>query len=136
MARRIAVLEVDPGFDQKVINAVRKASLLNVYRRWYESLGKRKRSGEIIRQVPQSLFNQDTLKLYNSVLRDVKISDYGLDIKTDVSYAPYALAKFKQKGSLAPQGLFTLDRDDVSNLELFLLEEYEAVFQDIPDDLY
>jgi hypothetical protein len=158
MARRIAVLEVDPGFDQKVINAVRKASLLNVYRRWYEyyrpklkerfkegskttpyaesSLGKRKRSGEIIRQVPQSLFNQDTLKLYNSVIRDVKISDYGLDIKTDVSYAPYALAKFKQKGSLAPQGLFTLDRDDVSNLELFLLEEYESVFQDIPDDLY
>lgn len=155
---KVAVLEVDQGFDQKVISAVRKASLATVYRRWYSyyrpklkerfqegskttpyaesSLGRKKRSGEIIRQVPQSRFNQDTLALYNSVLRDVKISDYGLDIKTNVSYAPYALTKFREKGSLAPQGLFRLTPDDIGELELILLEEYESVFDEIPDDLY
>jgi hypothetical protein len=154
---RIPVKILDEGQALKIVQAVKRVGMLNVYSRWYEyyrpilkarfdegskttpyaesSLGKRKRSGEIIKQVPQSKFNQDTLKLYDSVTKDVKISNAGLDLETDVSYAPYALKHFTKKGSLAPDGLFKLTPDDIGTLELYLLEEYEDALGEIPDDL-
>jgi hypothetical protein len=154
---RIPVKVLDEGQALKIVQAVKRVGMLNVYSRWYEyyrpilkarfdegskttpyaesSLGKRKRSGEIIKQVPQSKFNQDTGALYDSVTKDVKISNTGLDIETNVSYAPYALKHFTKKGSLAPEGLFKISQDDVNALELYLIEEYEDALGEIPDDL-
>lgn len=154
---KIPVQVLDDGQALKIVQAVKRVGMLNVYSRWYEyyrpilkarfdegskttpyaesSLGKRKRSGEIIKQVPQSKFNQDTGALYDSVTKDVKISKTGLDIETDVSYAPYALKHFKEKGALAPDGLFKLMPDDIDALELYLLEEYEDALGEVPDDL-
>lgn len=148
----------DSEWAKRITDAVREQGMLNVYSKFYKyyrpilkerfdlgsrttpyepsSLGKRKRSGEIIRQVPTSLYNRDTDALYKSVMDDVKITDDGMEIKSDVSYAPYALGRFKQKGELAPDGVFKVSKDDISELESILLEEYEDAIGDIPDDLY
>ena len=153
-----AVITLDEGQSQRIFKAVKSARMLDVYKRWYayyrpklkarfdegskttpyadSSLGKFKRSGERIKQVPQSLFNQDTLALYNSVINDSKISESGLELVTNVSYAPYALDKFTKKGSLAPDGVFKVTQDDISELESILLETYEEILGDIPDNLY
>lgn len=153
-----AVLTVDDGQTSRIFKAAKRSGMLNVYKRWYAyyrpklqerfdegsrttpyadaSIGKTKRNGERIKQVPQSLFNQDTLALYNSVIKDAKISETGLELSTDVSYAPYALDKFTKKGSLAPDGVFKVTPDDIAELELILLETYDEVLGDIPDNLY
>lgn len=92
------------------------------------SLGRRKRSGERIQQVPQSKFNQDTMALYTSVISNPTITKDSLVLKTDVDYANYALDKFKRKGGLAPDGVFVVTREDLDELDTILIEEYMSVF--------
>lgn len=136
----------------KLSKEVREVGILDVYKRFYEyyrpilaerfdigsettpyepsSLGRKKRSGEIIKQVPLSKFNKDTMALYNSVTQNVKITDDGMEIRTDVPYAEWALSKFKRKGDLAPEGLFYVDNFDLDVLDTILIEEYEEAFSD------
>ena len=148
---------VSPTQAQTIVDAVKRVGILSVYRRWYEyfrpklqarfdlgsrttpyapsSLGKRKRSGEIIKQVPNSLYNRDTDALYKSVVDDVKIGSDGVEIRSDVPYAGFALGRFEKKGGLAPDGVLRVDREDIDELELYLMEEYEDALGELPDDL-
>lgn len=159
MAEQITITAKSAPFAlAEVSEAVKRVGMLKVYKRWYEyyrpklkarfdegsrttpyapsSLGKRKRSGEIIKQVPQSLFNRDTGALYNSMTKDVKITRGGVEIHSDIDYAPYALDKFTKKGSLAPEGLLQVNQGDIDEMESILLEEYEDAIGEIPGDLF
>lgn len=134
------------GLGAKLTREVRETALQRVYQRFYQyyrprlkeryqqgskttpyaktSLGKLKRSGERIRQVPNSKFGQDSLDLYNDVVRYPKITDEGITVRTNIVYAPYILGKFKDKGGLSPEGVIYMDEDDLDHLETILLEEY------------
>lgn len=139
-----------------IVAAVKRVGILDVYRKWYEylrpilkerfdrgsrttpyapsSIGQKKRSGEVIGA--GSLYNRDTDALYESVTRNVKLdAQTGIEIRSDVPYAGFALKRFTEKGGLAPEGLLSVSRDDIGELETILLKEYEAALGEIPDDL-
>jgi len=137
----------------KRLKQVREFNILDIYRRYYQyyrrktrarflkaaqetpyaesSLGKKKRNGTIITQ--DSFFGIDTTALFQDVTQNVKIDDSGLRVWSNQIYAGYIENLFQEKGPYAPEGILFVDEDDLVDLEVIILQEYEEGFDKLPD---
>ncbi len=136
------------------LKEVRKFNILDIYKRFYQyyrrktrarylkaaqdtpyaesSLGRKKRNGTIITQ--DSLFGIDTTALFQDFTQNVKIDDSGLRVWSDLVYAGYIENLFQEKGPYAPEGVLHVDEDDLVELEVIILQEYQEGFGKLPDN--
>lgn len=138
----------------KRLKQVKSFNILDIYRRYYQyyrrktrarylqaaqdtpyaesSLGKHKRNGTIITQ--DSFFGIDTTALFQDFTQNVKIDDSGLRVWSDQIYAGYINNLFAEKGPFAPEGVLFVDDNDLVELEVIILQEYEEGFGKLPDN--
>lgn len=135
----------------KRLKEVRSLGILDIYRKFYQyyriktrarylkaaqetpyapsSIGRRKRSGEIIGE--GSLFGIDTTALFNDFTQNVKIDDSGLRVWSDRVYAGYIEMLFQEKGPYAPEGVLFVDDDDLETMEFIIEKELLEALDDI-----
>jgi hypothetical protein len=120
---------------------VKTASILLVYRDFYRYFREilRERYDRASRETPYSpqwkgtvqaysgrvrgedaLYGIDSGALYRDLTNNVKITSGGIEVYSDQEYASRMMDLFAQKGPYAPYGLWTMEAEDVDQLEEIL----------------
>jgi hypothetical protein len=123
----IAYKKFYQDFRQKTAERYRQASRETKYApSWVGT--KQRVSGRVRGRNAQ--YGIDSGALFSQIINNVRISQDGLMVYSDLNYAKFIMDRFAQKGPFAPRSVIFMDDDDIAGLEQTIAQTMNKIIQE------